>query len=71
MKTQTDRLIEWLDHSPIDPLTEWTELGLYRLSARIHDARARGLDIKRASKTVRNRYGEKVTVALYYLYHAS
>ena len=67
MKSQTDRLIDWLNHSPIDPLTAWTELGIYRLSARIHDARSRGLDIKRASKTVLNRFGEEVTVALYYL----
>lgn len=67
MKTQTDRLIEWLEHSPIDPLTAWTELGIYRLSARIFDAKRIIPDIKRASKTVVNRFGENVTVALYYI----
>ena len=67
MKTQTDRLIEWLDHSPIDPLTAWTELGIYRLSARIFDAKKQRPNIRKATKTVVNRYGEKVTVALYYI----
>ena len=67
MKTQTGRLIEWLEHSPIDPITAWTELGIYRLSARIFDAKKLMPDIKRASKTVANRFGENVTVALYYI----
>lgn len=67
MKSQTDRLIDWLDQSAIDPLTAWTELGIYRLSARIFDAKKQRPDIRKATKTVVNRFGEKVTVALYYI----
>jgi len=66
--TQTQRLIAWLESGKgIDPLTAWTELGIYRLSARIFDAKASHPTIKKTSKQVFNRYGEKFTVAWYTL----
>jgi len=66
--SQEKRLLEWLQSGKgIDPLTAWTELGIYRLSARIFDAKEHGANIKKASKIVYNRYGEKFTVAWYTL----
>jgi len=66
--TQEARLLQWLESGKgIDPLTAWTELGIYRLSARIFDAKKTYPDIKKTSKAVFNRYGEKFTVAWYTL----
>ena len=66
--SQEKRLLEWLQSGKgIDPLTAWTELGIYRLSARIFDAKEHGAAIKKTSKVVHNRYGEKFTVAWYTL----
>jgi hypothetical protein len=65
--TQTERLFEWLKSNPIDPLTAWSELGIYRLSARINDLKNRGHIIHSKKKTLANRFGEKVTVAKYWM----
>jgi len=64
--TQTERLHEWLKSGKsIDPLTSWQELGIYRLAARINDLKNQGVTIHKDSRSVRNRFGEKVTVASY------
>ena len=66
--TQCNRLENWLnEHGEIDPLTAWTELGIYRLGARLFDLRKKGLEIETQKKTVLNRFGEKCTVANYKL----
>jgi hypothetical protein len=54
----------------IDPLAAWAELGIYRLAARIHDLKTkRGVTgIKKSSRYVTNRFGEKAgPVAVYTL----
>jgi hypothetical protein len=44
-RIQTDRLLKWLEHSPISPKESMERLGIYRLSARIYDLRKRGHNI--------------------------
>lgn len=64
--TQRERLEHYLKaHQKVTPLDAWNELGIYRLSARIHELRRAGMNIVRRSVRVRNRYGEPVTVARY------
>lgn len=41
--------------------------GCYRLSARIHDLREEGYDIKATTRIVKNRYGNSVSFAEYEL----
>ena len=66
--TQCQRLKEYLEtHDGIDPITAWTELGIYRLGARVFDLKKQGNMITKADKTVRNRWGEKCVVAYYFL----
>lgn len=65
--TQEQRLLEWLQHSPIDPLTAWTELGIYRVAARINNLRDNGHNIRTGKKTVISRFGDKARVANYSL----
>lgn len=44
---QTTRLLDWLAAgNSINPLDSWRFLGIYRLSARIHDLKQQGWDIK-------------------------
>ena len=68
MATQIDRLNHYL-HSgkTINPLSAWLELGIYRLSARVFDLRDRGVNIKTRMVSVKNRWGEEVVVAEYYI----
>jgi hypothetical protein len=64
--TQNDRLLHYLDtHDGIDPLTAWSELGIYRLGARVFDLKKRGINIKTEDKTVYNRFNEPCVVAWY------
>jgi len=66
MQTQNERLLGYLAAGmPIDPLRAWTELGIYRLGARIFDLRKLGYDIKSSRTAVKNRYGESCIVASY------
>ena len=67
-QTQTTRLREYLIYKgSIQPLEAWTELGIYRLSARINDLKKQGYEITSGRTEVRNRYGEKLNVAEYKL----
>lgn len=68
METQNRRLLSYLKrHRTIDPLTAWRELGIYRLGARIFDLREAGIEIVSDRAPIENRFGEKVSVALYRL----
>lgn len=65
---QTERLRNYLEiYGEISPMTAWNELGIYRLSARIHDLKGAGMNIGSETKTVLNRWGEKCRVANYRL----
>ena len=68
MQTQCQRLLRYLEiNGQIDPLTAWSELGIYRLGARVFDLRKAGHSITDSRKEVTNRFGEKCRVASYKL----
>ena len=68
MGTQNERLAAYLaQHGTINPLEAWTELGIYRLGARVFDLRQRGFEIKSENVKVQNRFGEDCHVAQYKL----
>ena len=68
METQNKRLIDYLrKHDSIDPLEAWQNLGIYRLSARVHDLRNEANQIVTHTKEVNNSFGEVVKVASYSL----
>lgn len=64
---QCDRLLARLRQGPVNPLQCWTELGIYRLAARVSDLRKAGHRIHKTTVEVRNRYGETCRVAQYRL----
>lgn len=64
---QCDRLLERLKRGPITPLEAWSELGIYRLGARVYDLKEQGHDIAKDLVAVRNRNGEECRVAQYRL----
>jgi len=57
MQSQCSRILDHLQTAPLDPLTAWQQLGVYRLAARIADLRAAGFTIERRTKEVSNRWG--------------
>lgn len=66
--TQAGRLLDYLmSGRAIDPMQAWSELGIYRLSARVHELREQGYSIVNQGRTVKNRYGEDCKVASYRL----
>lgn len=68
MKTQNERLLQHLASvGPIDPLQAWSQLGIYRLGARVFDLKEAGHNIAKTLVDVQNRFGEKCRVALYSL----
>jgi len=65
--TQTERLYDYLiENKAINPLEAWLKLGIYRLSARIHDVSKYHV-INKEMVEVENQFGEKIKVAEYYL----
>lgn len=67
-RTQADRVLEYIQKfGSITTLQAYRDLGVTRLSARIFELRARGLEIDSTSITSKNRYGENCTYAKYYL----
>jgi hypothetical protein len=68
MRTQTQRLFDWLSTGrSINPLVAWETLGIYRLGARIFDLKKLGHKIINDGEDVENRFGEKCHVARYRL----
>lgn len=66
--TQEKRILQWLkDNQTIDPMQALSELGVYRLGARIKDLRDKGYRIITERVDDTNRYGEKVQYAKYRL----
>ena len=65
-KNQADRVLQYIrDFGSITPLEAVSDLGCYRLSARIFDLRRSGYVIDSEEITVKNRYGQRCTVARY------
>jgi hypothetical protein len=64
--SQNKRLLSHLlQGNKVTPLTAWSMLGIYRLSARIFDLRDQGFDVKTDRIEVENGHGEKFNVAEY------
>jgi len=63
--SQKQRLEEYLNvMGRINPLQAWSELGIYRLSARINELRGT-MKIETKTIEVENQFGEKCRVACY------
>ena len=68
MATQCDRILRHLrDYGSITAQEAIQEYGCMRLAARIADLRQQGYSIGRRTKTVKNRNGNNVSFAEYYL----
>lgn len=66
--SQCDRILRHLkDYGRITQAEAVTEYGCYRLSGRIYDLKQRGVPIGKRSMTGKNRYGESVNFAEYYI----
>ena len=66
MKTQCERVLEWLDEfTIITPVQAMQQLGIMRLAARISDLKKQGHHIVTETESCRNRYGELVHYARY------
>lgn len=64
--TQTQQVHQFMiDYGSISQAEAVSELGCYRLSARIKDLRDMGIPISRAIESKRNRYGKLVSFARY------
>jgi hypothetical protein len=65
---QNRRLIAFLrENGPIDPLTAWRQLGIYRLGARVFELRQDGHAIETERREVSNHFGERCFVGFYKL----
>ena len=66
--TQCDKVLQYMrDFGSITQLQALQDIGCMRLASRISDLRYQGYAIGRRMKTSKNRYGESVSFAEYYL----
>ena len=66
--TQCDKVLEYMKtFGSITQLEALADIGCMRLASRISDLRQQGIAIGRRMKTSKNRYGEDVHFAEYYL----
>lgn len=66
--TQCDKVLEYMrTFGSITQLQALQDIGCMRLASRISDLRYQGYAIGRRMKTSKNRYGESVSFAEYYL----
>lgn len=68
MQTQNDMILRHLRaFGSISPREALELYGCMRLGARIYDLKRQGFDIRAVRETARNRRGDKVTYARYYM----
>lgn len=66
--TQCDKVLEYMrQFGSITQIQALSDIGCMRLASRISDLRHHGYPIGRRIKTCKNRYGESVSFAEYYL----
>jgi DNA-binding IclR family transcriptional regulator len=66
--THVDRLLKHLQsHGTITPMEAWSELGIYRLGARVFDLRKAGHNVETEIVPLQNQFGEPCKVARYTL----
>lgn len=64
MPSQKDRILDYLKSGQkLNRLRSWSRLGVLEAPARISELRSEGHPIKTQMRTVRNRFGEKVSIA--------
>lgn len=66
--TQCERVLDHLQR--FGGITAWEAMrdyGIMRLGARVFDLKAQGYDVRRTMESSKNRYGEPVSYARYYL----
>lgn len=69
--TQCARVLKYMeDFGEITSAEAISDLGCYRLGARIWELKAQGYRIKRRMVKGRNRYGEPISYAAYFLEEA-
>ena len=58
--TQYDRILDYMkEHGSITPMEAFSELGITRLAARVHELERKGFVIDREMEESKNRYGGK------------
>lgn len=68
MMTQCEKVVEYMKaFGSITPLDAMRDIGCMRLAARIADLREQGYVIGRRMKTSKNRYGNPISFAEYFL----
>lgn len=66
--TQCERVLRHMeDFGSITSAEAVYEYGIMRLASRITDLKHRGVPVARVMETSKNRYGERVSYARYYL----
>lgn len=68
--TQCERLVEYMERHPIDGITQieaLNQLGILRLASRISELKSDGYIIEKEMISIKNRFGEKCSVARYRL----
>ena len=68
--TQCERLVDYMKRHPIDGVTQieaLNQLGILRLASRISELKTDGYIIEKEMISVKNRFGEKCSVARYRL----
>ena len=72
LNKQEKRIASYLmQNFNINPLSAWKECGVYRLAARIHTLRSKGMQIETKRRKVKNQFGEECNVAHYRLIYVS
>lgn len=72
MNNQCNRVMTYIrENGSIDPWRAFTDIGVTRLAARIHEIRNENVFIERELVKSVNRYGENVTYAQYTLGQAN
>ena len=67
-QNQCNRIIEYInDFGSINPIQALSDLGVMRLASRINDLKRMGFPIRKRMVSSKNRYGENVSYAEYYL----
>jgi hypothetical protein len=65
---QTGKILMYMsNHGSINPIEALSDLGCFRLAARVCDLRDMGYEVKTTMVTKKNRYGEPVSFASYSL----
>lgn len=66
--TQKERVLQYMqEFGSITPVQAFADLGIMRLSARIFDLEADGVQIGRTMERGKNRYGEAVHYTRYFI----